>query len=396
MAFYCIKNRTFARMKHIWIVLFALFFISCKEHDPEPEAPIMRKHVVVLYMIAENSLSSPFAAEDLNEIRQAITHIPDSCALVAYVDDSRTDQLPQIISFDKKAGEKIVFQYRNDPISADSATMQQALKIICNKFPAQHYGLVMWSHGSGWIPQTKAPQRTIGVDNGQNTSSNAGTEMEISTLANVLKNTGLHWDFVFFDACFMQGVEVAYELRDIADWCIGSPAEIPGRGAPYNSIMPDLFRESDEVWRIAETYYDNYRSKDGLIISALKTSELEALADATAPLLATLDEQPATSGIQKYLAYCNHAQWKPEYFDMGSAMGKWFTGEEYTTWREALERAVPHRFATEQWTTVFYSDFNPYITDPEHIACLSMYIPVEGHKWNDYYRQTAWWKRMRN
>lgn len=35
--------------------------------------------------------------------------------------------------------------------------------------------------------------------------------------------------FILFDSCNMQSVEVAYELRDCAEYFIGSPTEIPDR-----------------------------------------------------------------------------------------------------------------------------------------------------------------------
>ena len=387
-------------MKHCLTILFiALLLVSCKEHEPE-SATIM-KRVVVVYMVAENSLSG-YATSDLNEMRKATTSIPDSCQLVVYYDNA-SGQIPQILTFDSKQGEQVLYQYRTDPISTDSAAMQQALTIIRQKCPAQSYGLVMWSHASGWVPQQR--RKSFGIDNGQNTTANEGTEMEISTLQNVLQKSGITWDYIFFDACFMQGVEVAYELRDVTEWCIGSPAEIPGEGAPYDIIMPDLFREKDEVWRIAEDYYTYYKdlfyptkyniNNMAVVLSAIRTSELEALARATAPLLTTLDEYPSTDGIQQYCVYSNATFWKPEYFDMGSFMGQWLTEEKYQTWRTALDKAVPHQFASSQWRSTYSRFFYPVVTDPDHIACLSMYLPVEGHWMNDYYRQTAWWKRVK-
>lgn len=390
MAVYCIFFRNFAPMKHFWtLLLAAMLLTSCKHHDPEDE-PTLRR-VVVVYMVAENSLSSPFASSDLDEMRRGTASIPDDCQLVVYYDNA-SSQMPQILTFDSKQGEQVLYQYRNDPVSTDSAAMQQALTIIRQKCPAQTYGLVMWSHASGWIPAQ--PRKTFGIDNGRNTTSNDGGEMEISTLANVLQKSGMTWDYVFFDACFMQCVEVAYELRHATAWCIGSPAEIPGNGAPYTVIMADLFRPADEVWHIAEDYYKEYINDTGVVLSVVKTSEMEALAEATAPLLTTLPQYPTTSDVQRY----NPANlaWKPAYYDMGSAMAKWQTEADYQTWRQALERAVPYRFATDYWlSTMTGRSTYPEVTDPEHIAALSMYIPVAGHAMNEYYMQTAWWKRMR-
>lgn len=45
-------------------------------------------------------------------------------------------------------------------------------------------------------------------------------------------------DFLLFDACFMESVEVAYALRDCGDYMISSPTEIPGVGAPYEDVVP--------------------------------------------------------------------------------------------------------------------------------------------------------------
>ena len=43
----------------------------------------------------------------------------------------------------------------------------------------------------------------------------------------------------------MQSVEVAYELRDCSEYFIGSPTEIPGPGAPYKAVVPEMFTETN-------------------------------------------------------------------------------------------------------------------------------------------------------
>lgn len=377
-------------MKHYWIILLALIATSCKKDEPEP-GPTM-KRVVVVYMVAENSLSS-FSASDLYEIRQGMKNIPDSCQMVVYLDNA-SNQMPQILTFDRKKGEQVLYQYRNDPISTDSAAMQQALAVIRQKCPARSYGLVMWSHASGWVPPM--PRKTFGIDNGKNTSANEGQEMEITTLANVLQKSGMQWDYIFFDACFMQCVEAVYALRNAVKWCIGSPAEIPGEGAPYAEIMADLFLEPDEIWHVAEDYYMHYPKYSGVVLSVAKTSEMEALAEATAQLLSARSDYPVNNYLQRYNPNPDITTWKPEYFDMGSAMAQWYADSDYQTWRQAMEQAIPYRYAPESWLSNMkgYSTY-PDIIDPEHIAAMSMYIPVAGRSMNEYYTQTEWWKRMR-
>lgn len=373
-------------MRHLLTaILVLLLCASC--HDELELPKTTWKRVVVVYIMGENSLST-YAQRDLNEIRSAMKTIPDSCQLVVFFDNSRNNEYPQILTFDK-SGEKTLFAYKTDPLSTDSATLRQALQTITKASPADQYGLVMWSHGSGWLPQQ--PRYSIGVDNGKNSFSNIGTEMEIPTLANILRQSGERWTYVFFDACFMQTIEVAYELRDCVDWCIGSPAEIPAEGAPYNEMLPTLF--DDQPWRIAEAYYDFYKTRGGIVISALRTSEMEHLATATAPLIARLPSYPATEGVQQYFALEYPEQWEPEFFDMGSAIHAWFDSD-YQAWLETARKAVPYRYATQQWETAYPEFYNPTLTDEANILGVSMYIPTEGGRQNEAFKRTSWCKRV--
>ena len=377
-------------MKHALTLLLALFMLTAC-HD-EPAKPRRQwKHVVVVYVMGENSLST-FAQRDLNEMRRALRLIPDSCQLAVCFDNSRADERPKILSLSRNEGEQPLFTYSNDPIATDSATLAQALNIVMRELPADHYSLVMWSHGSGWLPQT--PRYTIGVDNGRNSLSDTGMEMEVRTLAHVLQQTGRKWDYVLFDACFMQSVETAYELRSATEWCMGSPAEIPGEGAPYDVLMPTLFSPVEEAWHIARQYHEYYDKQGGVVISAIRCSELEPLAQATAPIIRQLPKFPPTDGIQRYFALDYEGQWLPEFFDMGSAMHKWLGEDDYLTWLTAARRAVPHCYASSAWYTG-YDFVTPVLTDADHVLGMSMYVPVENDQLLKSFTQTRWNQAIR-
>lgn len=81
--------------------------------------------------------------------------------------------------------------------------------------------------------------------------------MNISDLHEAL-SVAPHFDFMLFDACYMQSVEVIYQLRDRTDYFIGSPTEIPGPGAPYEAVVPALFSQDKPEINIAESYYTVY------------------------------------------------------------------------------------------------------------------------------------------
>ena len=136
--------------------------------------------------------------------------------------------------------------------------------------------------------------------------------MNIEDLKSVLQNAP-HFDFIMFDACFMQSVEVAYELRDCCDYYIGFPAENPGPGAAYDRMFPFIFQKGAAVEMAIGTFaaYDEiYTGKIGsnsnwtmgTAIDVLKSSELENLAAATANALSgvTADREVLRSSVFDY------------------------------------------------------------------------------------------------
>ncbi len=379
-------------MKRLLPLLLVPLLVACHDTLPLPDSTYSR--VVIVYLIGENSLSSN-TQSDLNEIRSAYNLIPDGGAMVVYFDNSRTDVKPQILRFDNTMGETLEFEYGVDVISTDSATMLDILKYIVSENEADEYALIIGSHGSGWMPQTSDTRRnTIGIDNGRNTTSNTGTQMEIHTLRGVLEATGVHWRYVMFDACFMQCIEVAYELRNLTDWCITSPAEIPDNGAAYDRLMPYFFEADSYAKDIAEQYYGEYSSSYGMLISSIRSDQLDLLATATARCVTGLADYP-TAGIQQYCAYSSVTGWKPEFYDLGSCIYHWTGDSVYATWQSALEAAIPYRYYSPSWLTSYTGTVSPVMRDGDHYAGASMYVPEEGRdELNAAWRRYEWYERV--
>ena len=60
--------------------------------------------------------------------------------------------------------------------------------------------------------------------------SQADNAIDISTLAEGIKLSGLKMQFILFDACYMGNVETAYELKDVTNFLISSSSEVMGEG----------------------------------------------------------------------------------------------------------------------------------------------------------------------
>ena len=373
------------------IYVLALGLAACDRHsDVNPRNPGGEKsdtlrRLVVVYMAADNNLSS-MANADVSEMERAAGDIPGDCALAVYVDNYSDQGNPYILLIDKARGKQIVRTYDEDPISTDSTTMQQVLGDILEAFPAREHGLVLWSHSTGWAPSADGRRRTWG--------SEQSHEMPIPTLTRVLEKTGVHWQYIFYDCCFMQCVEVAYQMRHVTDWSLAAPIEIPGLGAPYDLIMPYLFQKENFARNIPAAYHDYYeKTSYGVILSAIRSDRLDELARATAAALDTVTHVN-TLGVQCYGAYTANTSWVGEFRDMASLMNRNLCPADYATWWATLEQAIPHRFATNLWFSA-YRTIDSRLTDPEHFAGASMYIPVEGRTgMNEHWHEYEWARRM--
>lgn len=384
-------------MKLITLMLLCLMGIvtvGCHEDDPEPQ-PKKSRRTVIVYMAAENSLAC-YKEGDLREMLNAKDSIPLDCNLVVYVDDTH---MPSIYTYSAMTGEEL-WKTLPEQDSCDSLVFRNTLADIVTNFAAEHYGLVMWSHGSGWIPAPKrgarenGPHKTIGIDNNFNSLSNTGSELDIPVMRRMLEQLGVHWDYIFFDACFMQCIEVDYELRKLCDYVIASPAEIPGDGAPYHLIMSSLFKDKNAVEDICRIYFKENEGKEmsgvktGLIISASRSSEMENMALTMKGYITTLfanKRQFDAKDVQVYCHYVYNSVWKPEYYDLGSAMNLLLSSPaDYQALKAQLDKAYPVNLHSQFWVSEFYNHYQGYVTDAEHLASVSMFIPHEKYDMVDY------------
>lgn len=140
-------------------ISFLLIFTACnQDDDPVPAEKVTR--TVLAYIMADNSLSG-FASIDIDEMMKGMEAVDASLYnLLVYVDDasregSQSYKFPTLyrLSKDKNGNvvKETVKEYK-EQVSTDPAVMQEVLKRAFTEYPAESYGLVLWSHGEGWIP----------------------------------------------------------------------------------------------------------------------------------------------------------------------------------------------------------------------------------------------------
>lgn len=386
------------KLKILYLIIFigTIFsFFACSDSIEFPDEPDIYESVAIVYWMGDNSLSS-YAENDIEELKQGKNNIPTDCKIVIYAD--KINSFPVIYHLDAKNGLQVWKQFTQEEDCTDSLTLLNNLKSIVQRFPAKKYGLTFGSHGSGWVWQQR---RALGPD-----YSHSDNYLNIPTLRGILEKLP-HFSYIFFDVCFMQSIEVAYELRNETDWIIGSPAEIPSAGAPYHLITEALC--NGDVFSIVENY-DNYYpigSYKGVLLSALDCSKLDNFSTTTgmyiekafsdrqtiSPLLA--QEIQKYSTLFSYYTYC---------YDMNSAMSKILPPEDYESWINSFNEVVPLRKPNiGSWTTSFniktssYICNNPNIYDLEHFGGISMYFPkddYEGNIMNTELQHYQWYKAV--
>lgn len=334
------------------------FLVSC-EQKSDIVIPTPAEKTVLVYFAADNNLAQ-YVQLDIDEMKQSMEEHPLSVSqhLLLYKDTGGEAELIELVNRNGQVIEKVVKTYP-DRNSVGVEEMSEVFNDVFNNsnYEAESYGLVYWSHCEGWIPYPLPSTRWIGQDKGQ-----GDNRMNLSEFKQVL-DAAPHFDYILFDACFMQSIEVMYELRAYADYFIASPTETPGTGAPYDAILPYLFgngRAADLAKTYYETYADLYNLEKrpqyitdpwtmGAAICVAESVGLEALASATREVLQAL-EAPANCTFLRNQAFdydMRSSSGHIGYYDLVDVMQSLLDEDAYAVWKQVYDEVVIYYNTTD-------------------------------------------------
>lgn len=402
-------------------VIALCLFCSC-HHDDEPSEEDVPERTVLIYIAGENNLDK-FASSDIKEMKDGSRDLQDRQKLIVYID--RAESTPPFFARIKD-GKFVDSVSVNESITADPAVLEHALQYMRTNYPAKSYGLVLWGHASGWLVSNDsivyAKSRAYGGDTGSGSSGGTGRYwMNIPSMARAIANgmgdTPLK--FIFGDCCSFGCVEVAYELRKVADYVIGSPAEIPDDGAPYDLVVPTLFSGRDTFYKeIIDAYYQFYKEEIeaypnkyynlthgdlrgySLPLMAAKTAELENLCSATDRLLGTIHDKLTPTGtfdLSKSIGYAMHGSNRYSY-DMFQMLKSNTASADFNTWAAAFNSAIPYSVKSNRWLSAYSQlgkDMLDYNYGENECGVVSMFIPRviyngTNPKWNVAIKNFQW------
>ena len=351
----------------LYLCVTIAMLASCSNEIPEQEEAAFNGRTILAYLVANNSAKN--LDEDLKTnilwMYQNMATDSDSCKLLVYYRPNQNDELlaePSILEFisDGKGhingrsalsteefsdvfGEATVLKtyIETEGYNAtDPEVMMQVFRDMQTAAPSQSYGLIF----------------------------------------------GSHLDFILLDACMMGSVEVAYELRNVADYCIASVMETPASGFPYHRMFHYLSDADVDYQRICTAFTDYYQSGWGTC-AAIDCSRLDNLADAVAGELqnhaadiSTLDYQ----NIQQYGA----SSYRNFSFDIGDFFRQLNGGTIPASIQTALDQAV----IAKSCISGKYS-YLPEV-DADRFCGIGMFFPEYTgvrSSWEDYYRTSISW-----
>lgn len=483
-------NKTIFRLfLPVLMLLITAMMAACSDSDnnskknDSQDTTITYRRSLIVYMAAQNSLGDAGAARlDSAEIVAGVTRMTSTRDNVfLFIDDGSKPRVYRYYRAGKTgnvhAYEQKILTWADDVNSGDPATLRDLLRFISISYPSTSYGLVMWSHGNGWIPSTNvqntmsqnstssmaynpsslplsagtaayaSPSLPIsagsaayasaeekypsafGVDVGEggdmendtDSLGKMGTQMDITDMADAIEQSGVHLDYILFDACLMQCVEVAYDLRNVTDYIVASASSTSGYGGYYVNLLPQalmVYPANDyNVTLIAsQYYYDAVQNPNtdaitgqslrteygncGVAISVIKTSELENLASITGTYIPRYITNRQEANVQEAQAYSTTDLFNmPDYYDMGSAMNLLLSSDDYESWLQQAEKCIIFHHVSNTYTIGAYNGRELYVplTDSEHVLGVSMFVPrriFDGYPYspyNTYFQQTSWY-----
>ena len=389
------------------------------------------RNVFIMFSFGYNNLSMDLQA-DIEEMLTGDVpsyRIEDDVVLVlshktAKYYDYKTPSAPALIQYYKDQKGRLVRDtlkvFADTTVASRKAIVKDVLTLAKDIFPARSYGMLLSSHGTGWAPEKycySPPDKSNSIFPFQmNSYSHQGLdkyeeenplvksigshyagrasesiEIEIPDLADAIP---MHLDYIIFDACFMGGVEVAYELKDKCDRICFSQTEILSSGMDYKNLLSHIFSDSGaDLEAIASDYYDLYRNQSGYMrsatVSVVDCRMLDPLAEVVkdnAALIRSLSaDQTSRKKVQGYYRTENSVYIRCHgiFFDLYDILAEAGASEsDLLKAQDALEECITQKFATD-W---FMNDFKI-----ETFSGLSMYLQdSERTILNSYYKSLRW------
>ncbi len=249
-------------MKRIkYVIILSIIILSIISAVPALGAS-KAKWTIIVYLDGDNDLEAA-ALIDLKEMEQVGS--TSDVNIIVMIDRSEEDYEYELEGYldvgswsdtriyyvvkdtSQKIGSKLI-KSLGELDMGDPDTLRDFIKFAVDNYPAEHYMLVIWDHGSypGFIALDYSHEDML-------------TGREINQ---ALRESGVHLDIIAFDACLVSTIEMAYEVMDYGDYMTASEEMEPAPGYPYQEVLFTVtsnptISPRDLAVSIVNEYYDS-------------------------------------------------------------------------------------------------------------------------------------------
>lgn len=354
------------KIRIISIFLIIPLLLSACWKEEADHIPVLPNRTILFYMAGDNSLGDE--TQEKIDALAAAWNVGGNSHLLVYQDRGE-EYMPRLLEVktgaDGKGTVEVLEEYK-DENSASAGVFARVLNDMLRYCPGSDYGLVVFSHSSGWLPTgTFAQPRSVVTDR--------DTEFDLIDFARAIPNG--QFRFIVFESCLMAGAEVAYELKDKTGYILASSAEIlsPGFMPLYGGMLEKFYKATPDLAGFAREYYEycNRLSGDSrsATISVINTAGLTPLKSLLARAESNVEhwEWVERDGIQHFDRRAKDYL----FYDLEGYVKAIGTPDEINELAGILESSVLYQAATEAFMP---GDKYGYAIS-QHCG-MTIYIPV--------------------
>ncbi len=263
-------------MKFI-LLFFTTLLLSCSIESHYPVADW-----TLMFYLGDDSSPTIYLTNDIYELTKNQVVTSDVRIIILYDGpkdgDSRITVLDTPFNLTSRtipiSSSDIDYSNSGEVDMSAPETLKAFIRYSKEKLPANRYALYFGGHGTGF---TSSFNSGLSFENNISVSSQIIAPKDIS---NSIKAEG-GVNLINFDACLMGNIETIYEFKDIVDFIIASPEEIPGPGNQYTSLILSAISLTDmsalELGKSTLEAYYNYYNENKENINYYEAKSLQQL-----------------------------------------------------------------------------------------------------------------------
>ncbi|MBI3556433.1 MAG: hypothetical protein HY074_09240 [Deltaproteobacteria bacterium] len=211
------------------------------ERGQDGRATSVKEWTLLVYINGNNNLDT-YGAMDINEMETV----------------GSTDKVNVVVQWASMAAtstKRLLVVKDNDPNTVTSPTLEDVgnvdmgdyhslvdfIRWGVTNFPAKHYFVDVWNHGSGWhmknLSLLSNPMKATDISWDDKSHNYMKTEQLGQAMAEAAQIIGHKVDIYGSDACLMGMAEVADEMADSVETYVGSEEVEPLKGWPYDALL---------------------------------------------------------------------------------------------------------------------------------------------------------------